>query len=89
MNFHELVLTTLSFYEPMNLGRIIFDMDQKLLEHHPEFDQDVLDKVLKDLVEQKLVKLKVIKGEKQWQRVFKKPSLVGRIERFIRHKLGM
>lgn len=89
MNFHDLVLSTLSFYEPMNLGRIIFDMDQKLLESHPEFDQDLLDKILGELVAQKQVKLLMISGEKHWQRIFKKRPFLERVERYLRQKFNL
>lgn len=85
MNLEDLVLSTLSFYEPMNLSKIIFDMDQKVLEGLPEFDQKELDRILFALEKKKLIKKMKKSGELYWIRVFKKQSFFNRLRRLLLH----
>lgn len=85
MNLEDLVLSTLSFYEPMNLSKIIFDMDQKVLEGLPEFDQKELDRILLALEKKKHIKKMKMSGEFYWIRVFKKQSFFNRLRRLLLH----
>ena len=45
----NLVLETLSFFEPMSLDKIILDFDKSVIEKMPDFTSDELEKILKYL----------------------------------------
>ena len=84
MTLEDLVLSTLSFYEPMNTSKIIFDMDQKVLEALPEFDQKELSRILQFLEKKKLIKKTKVSGEFFWIRVFRKRSILSRLGRIFK-----
>lgn len=68
----ELILSTLSFYEPMSFSKIVFDMDANTLKEFPNFDKDQMLLILKSLEQRGHVR-KLGKGEEvQWQRIHKK-----------------
>lgn len=64
----HLILKTLSFYEPMNYAQIIFELDNEELKQFPDFTDEELKNILKDLVRRKLVKRIEKKGDIFWQR---------------------
>lgn len=64
----HLILKTLSFYEPMNYAQIIFELDSEELKQFPNFTDEELKNVLKDLVRRKLVKKISKNGDVYWQR---------------------
>lgn len=68
----DLILSTLSFYEPMSFSKIVFDMDTELLKKYPQFDKDQMLLVLNSLEKRALVKKSGEGNEAQWQRVHKK-----------------
>jgi benzoyl-CoA reductase/2-hydroxyglutaryl-CoA dehydratase subunit BcrC/BadD/HgdB len=68
----DLILSTLSFYEPMSFSKIVFDIDTEVLKSYPDFDRDQMMKILKSLEERKLVKKTGAGLEAQWQRIHKK-----------------
>lgn len=74
----DLVLVTLSFYEPMSFSQIVFDMDSEVLKSLPEFDRDKLFLVLNSLEKRGLVRKTGEGAEVQWQRIHKKRSFWGR-----------
>ena len=67
----DLVLETLSFYEPMSLEKIILDIDSERIKDCDDFNKELLENILKELVSYKLVKDKKIDGEKTWVKVFR------------------
>lgn len=69
---HELVLSTLSFYEPMTFSKIILDFDNNLLKDFPEFSREDLQEILKVLEKKKLVKKTLQDKEDAWVRVLPK-----------------
>ena len=79
MTLEDLVLSTLSFYEPMNMANIILDMDHKVLVTLSEFDQKELDRILIFLEHEKLIKKSKIKGEFFWIGVLRKRSYLDRL----------
>lgn len=68
----DLILSTLSFYEPMSFSKIVFDMDTELLKKFADFDKDQMLLVLKGLEKRGLVKKTGEGSEAQWQRIHKK-----------------
>ncbi|AUN97560.1 hypothetical protein DOM21_13625 [Bacteriovorax stolpii] len=68
----DLILSTLSFYEPMSFSKIVFDMDTELLKKFADFDKDQMLLVLKSLEKRGLVKKTGDGSEAQWQRIHKK-----------------
>lgn len=64
----HLILKTLSFYEPMNYAQIIFELDHEELKRFPDFTDEELKEVLKNLVKRKLVRKIEKNGESYWQR---------------------
>lgn len=69
---NDLVLSTLSFYEPMTFSRIILDFDNEILKDFPEFDKEDLKMILNNLKKQKLIKSTKIEKEEAWIRVLPK-----------------
>ena len=76
LSIEDMVLSNLSYFEPMRFEEIILDFDSDFLQLHPDFNREELMKILDRLVNQKKVKL--IKGKKtqkndyQWQRIYPK-----------------
>ena len=68
----DLILSTLSFYEPMSFSKIVFDIDTDVLKSYPDFDKDQMLLILKSLEARKLVVKTGLEAEAQWQRVHKK-----------------
>ncbi len=68
----DLILSTLSFFEPMSFSKIVFDMDTELLKTFADFDKDQMLLVLKSLEKRGLVKKSGEGSEAQWQRIHKK-----------------
>lgn len=64
----QLILKTLSFFEPMNYAQIIFELNHDELRDHPDFTDEDLKEVLKILVKKKQIILIEKDGEKYWQR---------------------
>lgn len=74
----DLILSTLSFYEPMSFSKIVFDMDTNALKQFPHFDKPQMLTILVSLEKRGLVK-RLGKGEEiQWQRIHKKRSWIKR-----------
>lgn len=71
----NLILSTLSFYEPMSFSKIIFDIDTELLKHYPRFDKDQMLLILKSLERRGIVNKSGEGTESQWQRIHKKRSI--------------
>jgi hypothetical protein len=71
----NLILSTLSFYEPMSFSKIVFDIDTETLKSYPNFDKDQMLLILKSLEKRGLVKMTGKDIEAQWQRVHKKRSI--------------
>ncbi len=69
---NDLVLSTLSFYEPMTFSRIILDFDNNSLSDFPEFTKEDLQEILKVLEKKKLIKRVTLDKEEAWIRVLPK-----------------
>ena len=70
----ELVLVTLSFFEPMTFSQIILDFDSDLLKDFPDFDKEQLQEIINSLERKKLIKKLTIDKEMGWIRVLPKRS---------------
>lgn len=75
----NLILATLSFYEPMSFSKIVFDIDTEVLKNYPNFDRDQMTLILKSLEKRGMVKRIGEGNEAQWQRIHKKRSIWKRI----------
>ena len=53
---YDLLLETLSFYEPMSLEKIIIDIDAVKAKKISNFNKEALEVALNHLIEQKLIK---------------------------------
>ena len=71
----NLLLSTLSFYEPMSFSKIVFDIDTEGLKNYPNFDKDQMLLILKSLEKRAMVQKTGEGSEAQWQRIHKKRSL--------------
>lgn len=71
----NLILSTLSFYEPMSFSKIVFDIDTDVLKNYPNFDKEQMLLILKSLEKRGLVQKTGEATEAQWQRIHKKRSL--------------
>lgn len=74
----ELILTTLSFYEPLRWEQIILDLDESFLKVNPNFSKEDLEGVLITLEKKKLIK-KQGKKDPLWLRKFPKKRLHTRL----------
>ena len=81
----NLVLETLSFFEPMSLDKIILDFDKEKIEKMKDFTSDELESILKHL--EKKGKVKKINLEKgvQYIKVQKRASKLKRIFSFLNY----
>lgn len=70
----ELVLMTLSFYEPMTFSNIILDFDNDQLKDFPDFSREELVDILALLKKKKLIKQITLDKEAAWIRVYPKRS---------------
>lgn len=77
----DLILSTLSFYEPMSFSKIVFDIDTGVLKQFPDFDKDQMLLILSSLEKRGMVKSAGTGTEIQWQRIHKKRSF---FKRFFR-----
>lgn len=77
------VLAILSFYEEMNLSKIVIDIDDAFIKKYPEFSNVELLKILDVLEKKKLIKKTIRSKEKYWIRTFKKQSLWRRLKSYI------
>jgi hypothetical protein len=68
----DLILSTLSFYEPMAFSKIVFDMDTNVLKQFPNFDKDQMLLILKSLEKRGLVRTTGKEAEAEWIRIHKK-----------------
>ena len=68
----DLILSTLSFYEPMAFSKIVFDMDTNALKLFPHFDKNQMLLILKSLEKRGLVRMTGKDSEAQWIRIHKK-----------------
>lgn len=68
----DLLLSALSFYEPMSFSKIVFDLDAQKLQKYPNFDKDQMLLILKSLEKRGMVKKIGKDSEAQWQRIHKK-----------------
>lgn len=73
-NLEELVLVTLSFFEPMTFSKIILDFDSELIRDFPDFDKEQLQSIINKLESKKLIKRVTIDKEIGWIRVRPKRS---------------
>ncbi len=71
-HLEELILSTLSFYEPMSFSKIVFDMDSNVLKNHPDFDKPQMMLILKSLEKRGLVRQSGKGEDLQWHRIHKK-----------------
>ena len=84
LELENLILSTLSFYEPMSFSKIVFDIDADVLKSYPNFDRDQMLLILDSLEKRGQVVKTGKDSEAQWQRIHKKSSLWEKILR----KLG-
>jgi hypothetical protein len=77
----ELVLKTLSFYEPMTFSNIILDFDDESLKEFPTFDKEQLQQIIVKLEKMKLIKQVLIEKETGWVRIHTKRSWLNTIFR--------
>lgn len=71
-NLENLVLMTLSFFEPMTFSQIILDFDNEQLKNFPQFDKETLQEILEILRKKKLIKEVKIDKEIGWIKVQRK-----------------
>ena len=71
-NLENLVLMTLSFFEPMTFSQIILDFDNDQLKNYPQFDKETLQEILVILKKKKLIKEVKIDKEMGWIKVQRK-----------------
>ena len=69
---YDLLLETLSFYEPMSLEKIIIDIDAVKAKKISNFNKEALEVALNHLIEQKLIKQISVNKQKTWIRGFKR-----------------
>ncbi|MFA6237827.1 MAG: hypothetical protein WC635_10905 [Bacteriovorax sp.] len=70
----NLVLITLSYFEPMTFSKIILDFDSEEIKNFPDFDNVKLQEMLSSLEKKKLIKRVKIDKETGWIRVLPKRS---------------
>jgi hypothetical protein len=80
----ELVLETLSFFEPMTLESIIMDFDKAKVEKLKEFTKDDLEVVLKHLIKKKKVKKIMINKNPCWIKMQPKKSTLKKLLSFLK-----
>jgi hypothetical protein len=70
---YDLLLETLSFYEPMSLEKIIMDIDSDRAKGINDFNKETLELALTSLQSEKLLNLiKSHDDQKTWIKVFKR-----------------
>lgn len=74
-----LVLQTLSFYDPMNLAKIIMSFENEILKKHPHFSQADLEEILYRLRRLGLVNYSKNKDQKMWIRCHPPRQWYGRL----------
>ena len=83
-NLEKQLLQTLSFFDPMNLEKIILDFDTQVALENPDLNQDVLLKHLAILVNKRLVTVSIQDGEQFWIKRMKKRTIWRRIVTFFK-----
>lgn len=78
-NLEDLVLITLSFFEPMTFSQIILDFDNEKLIDFPNFDQEQLQDIINKLEKKKLLKRVVIDKEVGWIKIQPKKTWLKRL----------
>lgn len=73
-NLENLVLRTLSFFEPMTFSQIILDFDNDQLKDFPSFDQVHLREIITLLEKRKLVKKVKLEHDVGWIKIYPKRS---------------
>jgi DNA-directed RNA polymerase alpha subunit len=79
VSLDELVLMTLSFFEPMTFSQIILDFDSDKLANFPNFNKQDLEEIINKLEKQKLLKRVTIDKEIGWMRIQRKRSWFKRL----------
>lgn len=79
-DLQQVLLETLSFYEPMSLEFILLDLNDHFLKENPNLTTEDLLATLHDLNRQKKIKKIKKQGQLHWLRVFPKKSLWHRIK---------
>jgi hypothetical protein len=79
VSLEELVLMTLSFFEPMTFSQIILDFDTDKLVNFPNFNKQDLEEIINKLEKQKLLKRVTIDKEIGWIRIQRKRSWFKRL----------
>jgi hypothetical protein len=74
LSLEEVVLMTLSFFEPMTFSKIILDFDNDQLKHFPDFNKEELQNIINKLEKKKLIKRVPIDKEIGWLRIHPKRS---------------
>lgn len=80
----DLVLETLSFFEPMSLEKIIFDFDKDKIEKMKDFSKDDLEAILEHLVKKKKVKVLNLEKGNQYIKIQKKASGLKKLFSFFK-----
>lgn len=75
----DLVLVTLSFFEPMTFSQIILDFDEEKLLDFPNFDKDQLQEIINELEKKKILKRVIIDKEIGWIKVQPRKSWLKKI----------
>lgn len=75
----DLVLVTLSFFEPMTFSQIILDFDEVKLLDFPDFDKEQLQKIINELEKKKILKKVIIDKEIGWIKIQPKKSWLKKI----------
>lgn len=75
----ELVIGTLSFYEPMTLSQIILDFDSEQIRKFPNFTKEELALILQKFEKKKLIKKQNIDKEIGWIKIQAKRSWFNRL----------
>ena len=84
IEFENLLLSTLSFYEPMTLEKIILDFDANEIKKYPQIEANDLKKILVTLQKKKKIKkikiaigkssedawIKIYPNRPWWKRIF-------------------
>jgi predicted transcriptional regulator len=75
MSIEEVILETLSFYDPLTVTQIIMQTDMDKLKSHPQFTKENLSELLKQLEKKKLVKKGQSNEGDTWLRIMARRSL--------------
>ena len=79
----DLILITLSFFEPLTLSNIILDFAADKLLKFPKFNKEELQLILTKLEKKKLVKKMILDKEIAWIKMQKKPNIWRRLKHYF------